>query len=182
MKPRELPGALILGIPAAIVAHMLLFGQSHQLGGSLQDLFLSGALAAGVGFLVLFGSLAVAGATHVMGGSVLAAKLMRYLPGLGSLAGATATWYAAIEAAEPHHGGLPWPVVALAVASAAILVFFSSRSAVRAIARIAIAVTGSVFAPRTPAFVPRRLTQRAFGQGRIAANRRFARPPPSPFA
>jgi hypothetical protein len=121
---------------------MLLFGQSHQMGGSLQDLFFSGALAAGVGFLVLFVSLAVAGAAHDMGGSVLAARLMRYLPGLGSLAGATAMWYTAIEAAETQHGGLPWPVVALAVASAAILVFFSARSAVRAIARITIAITG----------------------------------------
>ncbi len=178
MRPRELPGALALGIPAAIVAHMLLFGQSHQLGGSLQDLFLSGALAAALGGLVFFGSLALAATRFQCGGSILAARLSSRLPGIVPLAGATGFWYALIEAAEPRHEGLPLLAVVAALACAAVLIFFIARAAVRWLAHIAVVFCTLAFAPRALAFAPRRYERRAFGKGRIAASRRFARPPP----
>jgi hypothetical protein len=178
MRPRELPGALALGIPTAILGHTLLFGESHQLGGSFHELFLDVALAGCAVFAALFAAVALSGASSASTGSVLAARLGRYLPGLWSLLASSGLWYAAIEAAEPEHQMPPVLLIAALLIAAALLVRFAADTVRRAIASIVLAVLTAAFAPRLPVFLSRRRAPAMAWYRRFATGRRFARPPP----
>ena len=178
MRPRKLPGALALGIPTAILGHTLLFGGSHQLGGSLHELFLDVALVACVVVAALFAAVALSGASGASTGSILAARLGSYLPGLWSLLASSGLWYVAIEAAEPEHQMPPVLLIAALLVAAALLVRFAADTLRRAIASIVLLVFTAAFAPRTPAFITRRRAAIFTWRRRLAADRRFARPPP----
>jgi hypothetical protein len=173
-----LPGALALGIPTAILGHTLLFGGSHQLGGSLHELFLDVALAACAIVAVLFAVVALSGASGASTGSVLAARLGGYMPGLWSVLASSALWYGAIEAAEPEHQMPPVLLVLALLTVAALLICFTADALRRAIASIVLAVYTAPFAPRMPVFITRRRSTTLVRRRRLATGRRFARPPP----
>lgn len=49
MRPPEFPGALALGLPAALLAHTVVFGGDHSLGGAYHQALAVGAILASAG-------------------------------------------------------------------------------------------------------------------------------------
>jgi hypothetical protein len=170
----------MLGVPTAILAHTLLFGQSHQLGGSLHGLFFAGGVAACVIAALVVAILAVAGSRTTPTGSLLAFRLSSWLPGVVSLAGSTLFWYALIESAEkPHVAAAPMLLLIATVVLCALGLRTVARGVIAAIASVAISVRLAAFAVRSFSFVPAFPEAICAFAGRIAARRLFARPPPA---
>ncbi len=180
VKLRELPGALALGIPVAILAHTVLFQDGHQLGGPLQGVFLGAAVAASVGVVVLFAALALVSAkTAATTGSLLAARLSAWLPGAWLLAATALGWYIAIECSETDgHAPAPFFAMAIALVACALAIRWAAQFVLGAIASVTLAAHVRPFAGRPRAFAPRRPEPILAAAGRVAAYRRFARPPP----
>lgn len=180
MKLRELLGALALGVPAAVLAHTLLFGEGHQLGGSLHDTFLGIAVAASLGFVVFFVAVASSGAkTATTTGSLLAARLCAWLPSVWLLAGSALGWFAGIECSETDgHAPAPLFLLAVVLVGSALVVRWAAWGILGAIASVTLAARVRPFAGRARTFACRRPAPILVGIGRIAAHRRFARPPP----
>lgn len=115
-KARRIAAAALLGLPAALTAHALLFGHDHQAGGSLHGLALASSLVAAF--------FAVAIRLRVSAGRFPSVTL------------AGAAWFAVIELCEHPHAISILPA-ALALIVAAVLtrvaVFFATSS-IRAIA------------------------------------------------
>jgi hypothetical protein len=180
VKVRELPGALALGIPTAILAHAVLFQDGHQVGGSLHESLLGAAVAASAGFVVFFAALALAGAKVAAAtGSLLSARLSAWLPGAWLLAASALGWYTAIECSETDgHAPAPFFALAIALVACALGVRWAARVVLDAIATITLVARVRPFAGRPRSFAPRRPQPVLAGTGRIAAYHRFARPPP----
>lgn len=177
MKLREFPGALALGLLAALGAHTALYGGSHEMGGAFHGELVTVALAALGGLLVAFGALAWTGSRHTADGSVLAARLTGRLPGLGPVLVATALCFAAGERLEPEHAAAAfWPLVAAIVASAALLLLLA-RAAIKTLAQAVVAITRPAYATRTPFWLRRAAPVFAVAPA-PSLRRRFARPPP----
>ncbi len=123
---------MLLGLPAALVAHALVFGGEHAVGGALQ----SAALAAGA--LVLLLALALHSRDAVQG-SVLASRLRSQMPSLIALLLCAGAWFAALELCESPHA-IPLLAVAGAVAAACILLRAGITLFSRVIANAAIAI------------------------------------------
>ncbi len=174
MKLREFPGALALGLLAALGAHTALYGGSHEMGGAFHGELVTVALAALGGLLVAFGALAWTGSRHTADGSVLAARLTGRLPGLGPVLVATALCFAAGERLEPEHAAAAfWPLVAAIVASAALLLLLA-RAAIKTLAQ---AVVRHNARPTRPAAVWLR-RRPVLPSGCALAAPAFRRPPP----
>lgn len=180
MTLREFPGALALGLLAALLAHAALYGGEHAMGGTYHSLLLQAALAGGVGLLAVFGSLAWTGAAHAADGSVLAARMSRRLPGFASVAASATTWYALAERIEPHHAAsVSLTAAILCLAAASWLILRLASAILRMIAGIVIvAASRSLWAARTPRWV-RRAPAAPLVHRPPLLRRRFARPPPS---
>jgi hypothetical protein len=177
VNTRRIPGAILLGLLASLVAHAAAFGDGHAVGGAFHDPLVAAALAAAVGLFAGFAAMAWIGAGRHADGSVLASRLEARLPRPVGLAAASAVWLATAEMLEGAHLGAPPLTLALSLAAAAALVYACAAGIVRLLAGIAVAVRRTTFAPRAP----RRL-RRAYAvvhatpAGRTG--RRFARPPP----
>lgn len=180
MKLRELPGALALGIPTAILTHTVLFQSGHQLGGSLHETLLGVVIAASLGVLVFFAALALSGAkTAATSGSLLAHRLSAWLPNAWLLAGSALSWYTAIECSETDgHAPAPFFLLAVTVVTCALAIRWVATLVLGAITSITLAARVRPFAGRPRVFAPRRPRPILAGTGRVAAYRRFARPPP----
>ena len=148
------------------------------MGGSYHALLLQAALGGSVALLVLFGSLASAGAAHVTEGSVLATRVACRLPSLTSLLAATSFWYLLAERIEPHHAGTPLGAAILALTAAAWIVLRLAKAIVRAMAGAVFAALRSPWAARTPCWL-RRAPSLPIARRSPLLRRRFARPPPS---
>ncbi|MBV9148540.1 MAG: hypothetical protein JO024_01640 [Candidatus Eremiobacteraeota bacterium] len=120
MPTRKFLGALCLGLPAAMAAHFLTFGGAHTLGGAAH-LFLMDAMVVAVCASILA---LCAGALYLAAGaregSILAARLERFLPSVLALALSAAGWFALIEQGESAHA-TPIAVAALAILCIAVL-------------------------------------------------------------
>ena len=175
-----MPGALALGIPTAILAHTVLFQGSHQVGGPLHDALLLTGAAVSVGFVVFFAAFALTSPTATTTGSLLSTRLAPWLPSAWLLGLSALGWYTAIECSETD-GHAPAPMFALAVALVvcALAVRWAAQLVVRTIASVTLGARLRPFAERARGFAPRRPALVPSNTGRIAANRRFARPPPS---
>ncbi|MBV9718271.1 MAG: hypothetical protein JOZ77_03070 [Candidatus Eremiobacteraeota bacterium] len=177
MTLRKVPGALALGLLAALAAHTALFGGEHAMGGTYHAFLLQAALVAGLGLVVFFGALAWTESANATEGTVLAARLRERLPGLASTFAAALLWYLAAEMLEPHHAGAP-PIAALLIlAIAAWLTLRLAGATAIVLGGAAIAILRLSFAPRTPSW-QRRATARPIARRRPLTRRRFARPPP----
>jgi hypothetical protein len=178
----KVPGALALGLLAALAAHAALYGGGgHEVGGAFHALLLQGAVAAGAALAFFLGALAWNGSRDVADGSVLAARLRDRLPTLGALLSSSVLWYSAVEAAEPRHGG-PAPLAALAgVALAVWVVLRIARALTDLIAGAVFAILRVSFTARTPSW-HRRPYARPAQRRTACVRRRFARPPPIAFA
>ena len=174
---RKLPGGLVLGLLASLAAHTALYGGQHAQGGVYHDMLMQITSAAALGFLALALVLAWNQAAHTIDGSVLAARLRERLPDLFTVVGSTAVWYAAIEAVEPRHAGVPWFAVLIALVVAAFAVLRLGHAVADAVARIAISVFRICFSSLAPTW-DRRPHDAPIARQRFLAHRRFARPPP----
>ncbi|MBV8147774.1 MAG: hypothetical protein JO092_01640 [Candidatus Eremiobacteraeota bacterium] len=177
MTLRQTPGALVLGLVAALVGHAALFGGEHAIGGAYHSLLLQVAAAAGFGFGGALGALLWSGARFAADGSVLATRIAAHLPGLPGVAVSTALWFSLGERLEPHHAGTPLAFALVALLGAAALILGIARALVRWIAHIAFAISraktcGAVVRARADTNGP------VFRAQRDATGRRFARPPP----
>ncbi len=178
MRARALPGALVLGLPAAILAHAAGYGSGHAMGGSYHGFLVTLCIAGTAGALILAGMLAWLGAKRAMQGSILAARLRGYLPAWTTLAAATALWFSVAESIEPHHQSVsPLPLLA-ALALAAWLVHVVARGILTFLAAIALAVHSAAHAVREP-LPSLRFHQTPRAHRLLRATRRYARPPPS---
>ena len=178
MTLRKVPGALALGLLASLAAHAALYGGSHAMGGSYHPLLLELALLGGATLLALFGSLAWTESSRASDGSILAARLRERLPGLVGTLTATALWFAAAEAVEPHHDTASPLAMLVALATAGWLVSWLSRTLVALLAGAVIAVRRHGFARRTPLW-KRRFYTLVVVACIACARRLFARPPPN---
>jgi hypothetical protein len=147
------------------------------MGGDYHALVIQSALAGSVGLFVFFGLLAASSANATVSGSVLASRLVKRLPGYGSLCIAAGAWYGVAECLEPHHAAASLIAVPLWLAAASWLVQLLSRGVVAALAGAVIAVWRAGFSPRTPVWF-RRLQSPRPTRRILWARRRFARPPP----
>jgi hypothetical protein len=178
MKPRQLPGALALGFLASIVAHASSFGESHVMGGSYHDLFVDAAIAVGGGLLTLCASLAWTSAGRTRDGSVVATTLRQRLPSLPALVLSTAAWLWCIERSEPTHAPANPLLLATAVALASLLIMLASRTLLRVLAAIVLAVrVRRLRAKRSPCTTPF-FSEPHAARAVAFSYRRFARPPP----
>jgi hypothetical protein len=157
---------------------VVIFGNSHAAGGSFHEVLLDGVLVATACFLVLLGALAWRAGPTVLNGSVLAGRIAKIIPGNVVLAGGAALWFTGIEALEPSHAGGSAVLTVVALIVAAALTGYAVRAIVRALAAVSFACSATAFVPLATVFVPRRPIGTAFLWRRLAAHRRFARPPP----
>ena len=102
---RRLAGGGLLGLPAALLAHQLVFGGSHEAAGALHALAME--LGGGCAFLATL--LLVIGAARY---------LRSVVPGLPVVLAGAAAWFAAIELCErAHNVPIVFAIAALLLAS-----------------------------------------------------------------
>lgn len=177
MNSREFPGAVILGLLAALAAHTVIFGGDHAMGGAYHALLVQIALGGAISLLVFFAALTLGETAGPADGSIVAARLRERLPRSVAVVTAAVAWYAVAEGIEPHHAG-PSPLLALLVLTAVSwIVVRVAAGAVRALAAAVLAILDISFAPRTPSWA-RRPAPRPFLRRPLFTRRRFARPPP----
>jgi hypothetical protein len=163
---------------ASLLGHAAAFGDGHAMGGAHHGLLVALANVGVGGFVLAAISVAWAGRGAATDGSVLAARLACYVPGLPALGLCTAGWFSLAEATEGAHadGNLFLTVLALVLAAA--LVRMLARRAIEAIAAVVISICAPSFARRIRIRLlrlqrPLRIREAAH------VRRRFARPPPS---
>jgi len=175
------PGALALGLLASLAAHGSLYHGEHAMGGAYHVLLIQLALAAILSFALALWSLTWSAAGRLADGSVLAARLNDRLPGFGPVLASAAFWYALGESVEPHHSAAPLLATVALLLTACWLVRALGLRLAAALARIVLAVARTFFSPRAPSWV-RRPRLRPARVRRVAAHRRFVRPPPATAA
>ncbi|MDQ6930911.1 MAG: hypothetical protein M3126_09630, partial [Candidatus Eremiobacteraeota bacterium] len=86
-----------MGLPVAILAHILSFGGGHTLGGSAHELVIDLSLTAACASIAAL----VAGAIFISAGrregTIVAQRLTKFLPGGGVIFALAAGWFAVIE-------------------------------------------------------------------------------------
>lgn len=177
MTLRGIPGALVLGLLASLVAHSALYGGGHSMGGAYHAWFLDLAAAGCFGLLASIAALAWTGSRAAADGSVLAARLGERLPGCWAVFAATGLWFALGERIETRHAdaSLLAVVAVLALAAWAALTF--ARWCVRVLAGAVVAIARTAFAARLPQWLRRSLPAPIVLRSPLL-RRRFARPPP----
>jgi hypothetical protein len=173
----KVPGTLMLGLLASLAAHAALYGGSHAMGGSYNELLLQVALGGFLGLIALFGALAWGGAGGTSDGTVLAARLRDRLSGGPAVLLSAGVWFIVAESIEPSHTAAPLAVSLAALLAASYAVAWIARTVIGAVARAVLAVPHTAFSPRTPSW--RRRSHRPVAPRRtLLTRRRFARPPP----
>ncbi len=153
MSLRQLPGALILGLLASLVAHAAGFGDGHMAAGAYHELLSTLAFAGAGGALITAVIAAFGKAGSCAQGSVLASRLCTWIPGASAVALAGGAWFTLIESLEPAHGPASFAIVALAMLAAALALRGLAVLTARALARCAITIVRVAVAPRKVFFV-----------------------------
>jgi hypothetical protein len=178
VKLQELPGALILGLLASLLAHMVSYGGAHATGGVHHEALVSLAFAGAVGFGLLLGLIGWFNARGLAEGSVLASHLRPLLPAPATLFAFATFSFFAIEAVEGQHAQLPVALVLAALLAATLAIWKLALVLVRAIAHVVFELASEPFVKRRPAYL-RRFNRTARISGARRSYRRHARPPPS---
>ncbi len=132
LKPRNAATALLLGLPVALLAHALVFGQSHAVGGAMHGAALSGCAFA----LAVAVALSSRDAAQ---GSILASRLRACAPRVPLMLFSGAAWFAALESCERAHG-IPLAAVAVAMVAASLLIRLAISLLARSLAAVALAL------------------------------------------
>jgi hypothetical protein len=176
---RAIPGALAMGLVAALLAHAAVFGGGHAMGGAYHGLLLELSAAA---MVAMAGAAAVvirSGARFAADGSILAARIVRLLPSLPLLVAASAGWFALGECIEPRHDAAPIAAIGAALILAAALLLAAARAVVGWFATAVVAIVRFGFAGRRPAVTVRPYLIPLAIPAAPTLRRRFARPPPT---
>ncbi len=177
MNLRGLPGALALGLLVSLLAHTASYGTSHTEGGAFHLAMVWLAAVTVLGFAGRAVTLACSGVGHCLQGSILATRLSSLVPSRSLLAFVSLGWFALGESLEPAHADAPLAVVLAAVVAVVLLIRSITVGALRALARIAVAIAAAAFAPHILWWTLRTGT-RPLPQRFRLGRRRFARPPP----
>ncbi len=155
--------SLLLGLPAALLAHTLVFGAEHTVGGSLH----SASLGLAFGF-------AFAGSLWAAVGAV---RRLHCLPRFVPLAFSAAAWLAALEALESPHA-IPLLLCLVTVAVAASVVTVVLRAFALTVSTVASLLSSPV--RRSPsAFFADFISRRPAVRRTIVRFALFSRPPPA---
>jgi hypothetical protein len=163
-RARRIATSALLGLPAALLAHALIFGQAHVLGGWLHSFALQGA----AGFALIAAT--IASLTIARGQRCDALHV-------GALAFTATAWLALLELAEAPHA-IPLMLCVLAILAATALVSFLAAGYAHTVAAVL-----HVFSARVKIGAPRFVF--ACSPGASAQPRTvpqfslFSRPPPS---
>jgi hypothetical protein len=175
--PRRVPGALCLGLLAAFLAHIAVYGGSHAMGGTyaetLRLLAITTTLAAGTAWLAT----GWAGHGRLCNGTVIVARMARLLPSTPSVAIAAVGWFSLAESIEGSHGDASIIVLAGALLFASLVVGKVAKIGLRVVAEIVFGMRWRSFIPRLPSWTPIDLCP-AFVQQDAIKRHYFARPPP----
>jgi hypothetical protein len=145
---RRLTAALMLGLPAALVAHLVTFGNQHAAGGAYHGTLLALGASLVAGAVAAGWLLAWSGSKATANGSVLAERLGRFVPSYGQLLVAAWAAFALIEWLEPLHGQPLAPLVFPALAATVWLARTIVQGLLRVLAAIAVAIaSGELRAP-----------------------------------
>jgi len=170
-------GAVLLGLPVALLAHVATYGNEHVIGGSAHAL----VIEVGLVLAALAGVVATAACLLsprcAESGSVLAARLGAYLPGWLPLALCALGWFLGIERCESAAFGFD-PLTLLWLAAFAFLAVRGARAAARAVATLAVAWFAPARSARTGISNLRYAYAAPLVASRGHVRRRFARPPP----
>jgi hypothetical protein len=137
---RQLPGATVLGLVAALVAHGILFGGSHAWGGTYHGALLQFTFAAVAGLTAVAGALLWTGARCAADGTVLSARLRSRLPSWSAVAVFAAGWLMLGEYLEAAHTGVPLLAIVVIVLASAWIVRRFASVALRALAGLVFAI------------------------------------------
>jgi hypothetical protein len=176
MTLRQLPGTVLLGLLAALLAHTADYGGSHEAGGLYHTAFVLVALA-GAGSFALLATVLGALAGRQGDGSLLAARLRPMIPRTPALLLGATGWFATMEALEPRHTAAALAVVAISLLLASVVLRIFTRWLVRAIAQVAFIVFAAPHHARV-FFAERCFALRPSVRTASFVYRRFARPPP----
>jgi hypothetical protein len=152
----------LLGLPAALLAHTLVFGHAHAAAGPFHGL----AVSVGGSFALLAALFAgIAAVRHTRADS----------PHIVITALTATGWLAAIEAAESPHG-IPIMLCLLATVAAAAIVAAATRACSQTIAEI-VSLFGVHVTPRAASFV-RNYRSSVLVRRNLGRFALFSRPPP----
>lgn len=174
----RLAGALALGLPAAVLAHMAIFGGAHTAGGRFHTLVLDGVSLCAALLAIALGASAAASAKFTLDGTIVATRLRRFMPSLVALGTSTAFWYEAIESLE-RASLIPPAFALLAIVAAAALLFVLADALIGAVAHAAVAILRSPSPQELARHYFRINAAPATVRGPQLFTRRFVRPPPS---
>ena len=177
---RKIPAGLALGLIASLIAHVVLYGKQHAIGGTYHALLMQISSTAVLAFIALLGALAWSKSRQLANGLALAASLRERLPDLGTIVTSGAAWYAGVEAIEPHHAGASGFTLLAALVAASYVLLHVARAMTETFAHAAIMISRTSFSPSVPAW-RRRPRERVVARHSFQARRRFARPPPIAF-
>jgi hypothetical protein len=177
---RRFPGAIALGLLAACLAHTVVYGNDHVMGGAYGSALRALAAAAGLGFGVFWLAVCLASRGRLCQGSMLSASISRFLPSLTGVFAASLGWFWLAESVEEGHAWAPAGYIVLALLVAAALVRVLTSVGLRALARIVFACDSGGFKHRTRSWtaIPDRPI---LGVPMVRALRLFSRPPPNSF-
>ena len=177
MPTRKFLGALCLGLPAAMAAHFLTFGGAHTLGGAAHLLFMNAMVVAVCASILALCAGTVYLAAGAREGSILAARLERFLPSAVALALSASGWFAVIEHGEAAHA-TPIGLAALAILCIAVLLRLSLGWGLRLLAAAALRLFTMPFAAlERERFDSLALVIPARKRAQLALSR-YCRPPP----
>lgn len=170
-------GAVLLGLPVALLAHLATYGNEHLIGGSAHGLlievgYLLAALA-GIGLLAA----SLLSSRSAGSGSMMAARLAAYLPGGLSLGLCALAWFLGIERCESPAFGID-PLTLVWIAAFAFVAYRGARAAARAVASLVVAWSAPARAARDGIGSRRFAYAAPAVASRGHVRRRFARPPP----
>ncbi len=173
-------GALLLGLPVALLAHMATYGGEHVVGGAEHGFVVATALLVASLAAVIGVAATVLSSRHAQSGSVSAARIGAYLPAWLPLALTAFAWFWGVERLESSHVVFSLPII-LGLALVAWLTVRGARAVLRGLAGFAVAWyapgrSGRGFtALRLPTVAP-------VATPLAPLRRRFARPPPLALA
>ncbi|MDQ2681201.1 MAG: hypothetical protein M3Y21_09335 [Candidatus Eremiobacteraeota bacterium] len=177
MKAREFPGALALGLPVALLAHVAAFGTEHSLGGAYHQALSVTAALISIGVVLALMAMACSSAQATQTGSVLAARLFALLPGTAPLSAAAVGWFCLIESVEPQHRPAPL-LTGAALVLAALLIGMIARGLTTLLAEITISILSLDFSPRVPVFATQPIGRAPHALSPAVRRRLYSRPPP----
>lgn len=165
--------SLLLGLPVALLAHILVFGGQHAAGAAWHNVVLAAAALALPAVVALRVRRVLT--VPVSRAPLKYAVLGGFLPAI-----AGAGWFATIELCEQQHA-VPIFATAAALALIAVVVRAAVHAFAHVVASIAVALLASIFVRRKAASA--RVTLRADAPripgGLAHALRLFSRPPPA---